>query len=269
MISLKKIPWRIWLLIFVLLLSFMAIDPNPGAKGLQIKTIEAGIATDAGVAAGQMLLTINGQTVDSMAMFNDKAKSLQNPEQEVTINTGKGDFDIKVANSLGFQLDDNLTIVQADPETKLIMGDTLIAINGDEISNITEFNKKAEDILPKKIFKIGTDKGEFAFLATSFPELKIGPAAKSNIKKGLDLEGGTRVLLKPVSTDPIKDSDIADLVKVLSNRLNMYGLSDLRIREAKDWQGQRFVLIEIAGVSKDEVKDLIVQQGKFEAKIGN
>ncbi len=269
MISLKKIPWRIWLLIFVLLLSFMAIDPNPGAKGLQIKTIEAGIATDAGVAAGQMLLTINGQTVDSMAMFNDKAKSLQNPEQEVTINTGKGDFDIKVANSLGFQLDDNLTIVQADPETKLIVGDTLLAINGDEITNITEFNKKAEDIIPKKIFKIGTDKGEFAFLATSFPELKIGPAAKSNIKKGLDLEGGTRVLLKPVSTDPIQDSDIADLVKVLSNRLNVYGLSDLRIREAKDWQGQRFVLIEIAGVSKDEVKDLIVQQGKFEAKIGN
>lgn len=269
MISIKKIPWRIWLLIFVLFLSFLAINPNPGAKGMQIKSIEQGVATDAGVASGQMLASINGDPIGSLTEFNGKVKSLQNAEKLVIINTGKGDFEIKVIDSIGFELNENLTIVQAEPDTKLQVGDMLLAINGDEVSNLTEFNKKREDVLPNKIFKIGTDKGEFAFLATSFPDLKVGPAAKSNIKKGLDLEGGTRVLLKPVSSEPIQDSDIADLIKVLGNRLNVYGLSDLRIREAKDWQGQKFVLIEIASASKEEVRDLIVKQGKFEAKIGN
>ncbi len=270
MISLKKIPWRIWLLAFVLVLSFMAIDPNPWAKGLQIKTIEPGAATDAGVASGQMLFTINGDKIESITQFNEKVASMQNTETDLTINTGKGDFDIKVVDKLGFGLNNNMTIVSSDdPESQIKVGDTVLAINGKEVSNITDFNNRINEMLPKKIYKIGTDKGEFAFLANSFPELKIGAAAKSNIKKGLDLEGGTRVLLKPVSTEEIKESDISDLIKILSNRLNVYGLSDLRIREAKDWQGQRFVLIEISGASKDEVRDLIVKQGKFEAKIGN
>ena len=49
----------------------------------------------------------------------------------------------------------------------------------------------------------------------------------------------------------------------------MYGLSDVRIRRASDWQGNMFVLVELAGVTEEEVKELIGQQGKFEAVIGN
>ncbi|MDP2907887.1 MAG: hypothetical protein Q8O03_08160, partial [Nanoarchaeota archaeon] len=77
----------------------------------------------------------------------------------------------------------------------------------------------------------------------------------------------TRVLIRPVSDRTITDKDIADLIKVLSNRLNVYGLADLTIRSAKDWEGNKFVLIEIAGVTSEEVKELIGKQGKFEAKI--
>jgi len=58
------------------------------------------------------------------------------------------------------------------------------------------------------------------------------------------------------------------LIKVLSNRLNVYGLSDIVIRTANDWQGNQYILVEIAGVTQDEVRDLISQQGKFEAYVG-
>jgi preprotein translocase subunit SecD len=50
--------------------------------------------------------------------------------------------------------------------------------------------------------------------------------------------------------------------------MNIYGLADIKIRPAKDLDGTRFVLIEIAGATREEVKELISKQGVFEAKIG-
>jgi preprotein translocase subunit SecD len=74
--------------------------------------------------------------------------------------------------------------------------------------------------------------------------------------------------LKPVGED-IENDDINNLIDVLSNRLNVYGLSDIKIRSAEDWDGNKYVLVELAGVTQDEVRDLISEQGKFEAKIGD
>ena len=84
---------------------------------------------------------------------------------------------------------------------------------------------------------------------------------------GLDLQGGTRVLLQPIAEDEVSDADITDLISVLENRLNVYGLSDIKIRTAEDWAGNKFVLIELAGTTEGEVQELISQQGFFEAKI--
>ena len=62
----------------------------------------------------------------------------------------------------------------------------------------------------------------FAILAIA-PVIKEGEL-HTNIQKGLDLAGGTRVLLKPVSDEPIQDSDVEKLVNILGQRINVYGL---------------------------------------------
>jgi preprotein translocase subunit SecD len=263
-----KIPIRVWILLFALVLAFLAINPTPYAEGIQIKSVESGVATENGLAIGQIITHINGEPIDSFSEYNEIINSLQNKEQTITLNTGKGDYEYNITNDIGFVLNENLTVTYTDVGTPVQVGDTILGINEHEFTNLSSFNNKVNEFLPKKVYKITTNKGEIAFLARSFPELRVGEAAKSNIKKGLDLEGGTRVLLKPISENTISQSEIADLIKVLSNRLNIYGLSDLKIREAKDWSGERFVLIEIAGASQEEVRDLIAQQGKFEAKIG-
>jgi preprotein translocase subunit SecD len=51
--------------------------------------------------------------------------------------------------------------------------------------------------------------------------------------------------------------------------LNVYGLTDLNIRKASDLSGNRFMIVEIAGTSPSDLENLVAQQGKFEAKIGN
>lgn len=150
------------------------------------------------------------------------------------------------------------------------------SINNREIRDIKDFSDILIEESGKKIYEnkakleFNTNKGSFAFLANETPKIIVKEAAKSNIVLGLDLAGGTRVLLEPIAEEgKVTDKDINDLVTVLDNRLNVYGLGDLKIRSAKDWEGNKFVLIEIAGATREEVKELIEKQGVFEAKIGD
>jgi preprotein translocase subunit SecD len=97
--------------------------------------------------------------------------------------------------------------------------------------------------------------------------IEVYDAPTSNLKKGLDLQGGTRVLLQPESE--VSQDDMSLIIQNLQQRLNVYGLSDLVITQANDLDGNQYILVEIAGVTQDEIQELIASQGKFEAKIGN
>jgi S1-C subfamily serine protease len=87
MSRLKKVPVRVWILIIALALAILAINPSPYAEGIQIKSIEQGEATDAGIAIGQILTHINGEPIDSLVEYNQIATSLQNDVQTVIIKS--------------------------------------------------------------------------------------------------------------------------------------------------------------------------------------
>ncbi|MBN2423367.1 hypothetical protein JXB41_09150 [Candidatus Woesearchaeota archaeon] len=97
--------------------------------------------------------------------------------------------------------------------------------------------------------------------------IRVYTAPTTNIKLGLDLQGGTRVVLQP--EEKTSSQDIEALVESMSQRLNIYGLSDVVIRSAGDLSGNQFIIVEIAGATEEEVRELLAKQGKFEAKIGN
>jgi preprotein translocase subunit SecD len=147
-------------------------------------------------------------------------------------------------------------------------GELLAEINGKGIVYESDFEDIRYDLLPSKKIEIKTDKGEYVFLTHSNLEINVKEVSSTNLKKGLDLDGGTRVLLKPVSEESVTDADIANLIDVIWNRLNTYGLTDLKIREAQSGE-DKLILIEIASVPKEDVEDFIATQGKFEAKIGD
>lgn len=266
-----KLSIRIWILILFLVFSVIAIKPTPWAEGVQIKSVEMGSdAAAAGVATGQIVLSVNEEAVASAVDFNQRIKQFDVPVRLISVKAGNETYTYNVTGKIGFEVDANLTVTSSD-NAPLPIKSVVKGINNLTFTNLSEFNAAIEKVFPKKIIKIETNKGKFAFLSSDSVKITVGEAAKSNLKKGLDLEGGTRVLLKPISPNgtQVTNKDIGDIIKVLNNRLNVYGLSDLRIRSSADWQGNSFILIEIAGVSKEEVKDLIAKQGKFEAKIAN
>ena len=149
------------------------------------------------------------------------------------------------------------------------VGDIVESINGKTIVSVEDFNQVLGTIHDNSTFLFKSKQREVAYLTTGKPDITVQRVRKSNIQKGLDLSGGTRVLLRPDVEGSVSDKQISDLIDVLNNRLNTYGLGDLQIRAASDREGNKLVLVEIAGASREEVRQLIEQQGEFEAKIGN
>jgi len=259
--------WRVWVLLITLLLGFVVLSPNPWATGVEIVSVDASSdAVQFGLDTGQKILSVNGQEVLREHDVVTALALLEYAEQDVTVETSEGEFTYTVTNDLGFLVDVNLTVIQSS--VNVSEGSTLLSINGEEVSDVKEFNTVYEELIPKKTIKIETDAGLIAYLSREVPSFVVSEAQKTNLAFGLDFTGGTRVLLQPVSENEITDSDITNLMDVLSNRLNVYGLSDIKIRSASDWEGHKYVLVELAGVTEEEVRDLISQQGKFEAKVG-
>ena len=115
---------------------------------------------------------------------------------------------------------------------------------------------------------IKTDNTEAILFSKNAPKITVSEIQKTNIKKGLDIGGGSRGLVQ-AKDRKLSLIEVTDLVAVISNRLNVYGITDLNIRPVSDLSGNNFMLIEIAGATPDDLEELISKQGKFEAKIGN
>jgi len=150
-------------------------------------------------------------------------------------------------------------------------GEVITEVDGQKIASIDEFiaamNEKSflgDNV--KTIFKI--KEVEYVIYSDTFPEITVSEVPQTNIKLGLELVGGSRALVRAQDVE-LSFEEMSDLVEVVSNRFNVYGISDIDIRSVSDLTGNRFMLIEIAGTTPEDLRGLISQQGIFEAKIGD
>jgi preprotein translocase subunit SecD len=155
----------------------------------------------------------------------------------------------------------------ADTSATLTSREIVKQINGQNINNLEDYARILSSINETSILRIQTDKQEYVMIKGYNLGLTVEKVSSSNIRRGLDLQGGTRVVLQP--EEKLTNQEVRDLISTMENRLNVYGLSDLKIKQSNDLSGNTFIVVEIAGASKEEVRDLIAGQGKFEAKIGN
>ena len=164
-------------------------------------------------------------------------------------------------------------IAQPKPTIQPVSRERVISVNGRDIKNVEQYYSYVSTLSPNRTVQIVTSKGTYRlntgdkFKAADDLGLRVYAAPITNIKKGLDLQGGTRVLLQPETK--LNKYDIGLLVDSMKERLNVYGLSDIIIRDANDLVGNQYIVVEIAGATEEEIKDLLSKQGKFEAKIGN
>lgn len=169
---------------------------------------------------------------------------------------------------------------------KPMFREVITAINGISVGTVEDYNEILSAFTDGDVVRIETKtkytyeatgrklhffKTEMVYTAyynsTTGLGIEVYDAPSTNIKKGLDLQGGTRVLLQPET--PLSAEDLATVIETLQQRLNVYGLSDLVITSAYDLHGNQFILIEIAAVTEEEMRTLLETQGSFEARIGN
>ncbi|MBU0957619.1 MAG: MMPL family transporter [Nanoarchaeota archaeon] len=168
-------------------------------------------------------------------------------------------------------------------------GEVIQGINGQEVSDIDDYGRIINEILStgetvgkvevvgdgeidttdiEKIkITISTKDTDYILFTNEAPKITVKDIPSSRIKTGLDLQGGARALVKPEVE--ISMAQMNDLIEITRNRLNVFGLSDLSVRSVSDLEGNNFMVVEIAGATPNDLKDLIGKQGKFEAKVGN
>lgn len=91
--------------------------------------------------------------------------------------------------------------------------------------------------------------------------IDVSGIKKGNLVFGIDIEGGSRVLLKPKGnlTKEILDETIA----TLNTRINLYGLRDIRISPI----GNNLLQVELGGTTSADINDFLSRQGRFEGKL--
>lgn len=248
---------RLILLIVLIILSLIAISPHPNADGVAIRSVAKDSAASlAGVpapdptikpTARERIIAINNQPItDELSYF---------AAVETILSRG-------VNVSFTLQTNKDLYRLTTQPLYQEI------ELNETEIINITEsvFNETSGE------FENITQEVERPIIERTIIGVEdigfsVFPAPKTNIRRGLDLSGGTRVILEPAT--PATPEEIDLIVENIKQRLNVFGLSDLVVRTAEDLDGSEFIIVEIAGANRDEVRELLSQQGKFEAKIAN
>jgi preprotein translocase subunit SecD len=150
-------------------------------------------------------------------------------------------------------------------------GEIIISIDGNLIVNLSDFTRYIQEKYPsedevKTTFK--TKYSEIIFFSDSAPNITVSKIPKTSLKTGLDLAGGARAMVQAEDKE-LSAEEMNDLVSITTNRLNVYGLSDISVKAVMDLSGNRFMRIEIAGATPKDLRNTIENQGKFEAKIGN
>jgi preprotein translocase subunit SecD len=166
-------------------------------------------------------------------------------------------------------LDSNSTIFEAGFREGMI----ITAVDGQPVKNADEFI----ELLLDKFEQTGNESiavtfntkfTEIIYFSNKLPEITVSDISSSNLKFGLDLIGGSRALVQ-AEDKKLSQEEMRDLVDTTQNRLNEFGLTDLKVRQVSDLEGNQFMLVEIAGATQKNLESLIAQQGKFEAKIGD
>jgi len=155
-------------------------------------------------------------------------------------------------------------------EAGLKQGEIIKSINGKPIETKEQYALIVNDLFADGLEKrvdVSTETGEYTILTNKTLEITVDNVPRTKIQTGLDLRGGARALVQP--DVEISDSQLQDLVAISRNRFNVYGLSDVNIKGIRDLSGNKFMLVEVAGATPTDLEQLIGQQGKFEAKVGN
>ncbi len=104
----------------------------------------------------------------------------------------------------------------------------------------------------------------YSFSVNESIGIEVLDMSRTNLELGLDLRGGTRIILKPESN--VSKEIIDQVIATLQTRANLYGLREIAFFSfgvGNEW----YVQIEATGLGGGVIEDLLARQGNFKAKL--
>jgi preprotein translocase subunit SecD len=143
------------------------------------------------------------------------------------------------------------------------IGDRVTQIGGKLIYSLEDFREALQNVKRGDFVPIVSNGQPASCVAID--DKNLGFFLKEQKTKvlnfGIDIEGGTRVLLR--ITGNITGTEAQEVSKILTERLNAYGLSDVKVLPV----AQDLIQIEAAGLTEDDIRNFLVKQGYFEGKV--
>ncbi|MBN2567025.1 hypothetical protein JXB02_02990 [Candidatus Woesearchaeota archaeon] len=252
---------RVIILLIALVFAVVAIHPNPDASGVAVRSV---ISNSSASVAGFVSPKPSTPPMSRELIVGIDSKpieTLQDYYQAVEDFVPNRTYRLKTAAEATY-------LVTTRPITETIMlNETEEIVLPEMVTFVEEIDGENVSVNMTVNTTLTVNKTLTRVIGTQDIGLSVYEAPTTNLRKGLDLQGGTRVLLQP--QEEVSADDMATIIDNMKERLNVFGLSDVIVREARDLSGDTFILVEIAGANKEEVDELLAKQGKFEATIRN
>ncbi len=161
------------------------------------------------------------------------------------------------------------TIEEGSPfEGRIEVGDRIISINDrtiDSPEDLLEFEDYEGTMNVHTSDELVIVEADGTGLGLVTEEVRL-----VNLDLGMDLIGGTRVLLEPQFEEDLNETEKAEVIRetitTLETRLNVFGLDEMEFEHLSGPAGN-FIQIEAAGVGRSVVEELLERTGEFEAYI--
>ncbi|MEM5871819.1 MAG: hypothetical protein QW051_03025 [Candidatus Aenigmatarchaeota archaeon] len=137
-------------------------------------------------------------------------------------------------------------------------------VNGKSISNVEDWNTLTKNYIGDIKLKVNGKDYKFVVNETGIG-IEVKEIDKTNLEFGLDIKGGTRIVLKPKENATAET--IEQTLAVLQTRANIYGLKEIKFFPVRAVNGDYYIQIEATGFGREIVENLLSSQGSFEAKI--
>jgi preprotein translocase subunit SecD len=251
---------RIWVFLIVLILFVIAISPNFFTDGVVIKAVTrnssaaaAGLESPPGTTRPlslERVQSVNGKAIHTIDDWYAATANLPG-NRTMQLQTNKQAYRVLVLPQL-----EVITSNETDTSIVQEIVQQNVTVNGTVLLQNVSVNRTIET--PRTLTRVN---------GSQPLGIAVAPVPTSNLRKGLDLQGGIRVLLEP--TEAVSDDTFGLVIDSLKQRLNVYGLSDVTVTSVGDLSGHKYILVELAGATEQQARDLLSKQGKFEATIGN
>lgn len=142
-------------------------------------------------------------------------------------------------------------------------GDVITELNGQQVRGQEDWDRRTAEV-----------QGNLTLLASGRAVksqangslgLNVVGIERTNLEFGLDLRGGTRIILKPEGN--VTEATVEETLGILETRANLFGLREIKFVKVRDLGGDWFIQVEAAGVGNEIVEELLSRTGEFEAKV--